>query len=372
MTTGSQGLGARQPDDGSAGQQPAAADATPVGDRVTAARRLLDAHFAVSDTPRGLVKRVLLPPARALTGHLVGAVDALSAGLVALERRVDSGERSAAARSDDLETRIRHLEARVRELEDGAVAVRAASAVGAATADGDRAATVDDVLDTAGYAEFERRFRGSREEILERQRDAVKHVAELAGGDDRLLDLGCGRGEWLEVLRETGVPAFGVDANEEMVGIGREQGLDLRHGDLVSYLEGIAPGTLGAVTGFHVAEHLPLPVLGRVLASAFRALRPGGILLMETPNPLNVVVGSASFYLDPTHLRPVHPFFFQFLVEQHGFTDVELHYVHPADERLVIDAGETAAAPDRVVEALSHAVFGAQDYLVVARRGAHA
>lgn len=229
-------------------------------------------------------------------------------------------------------------------------------------------------LDDSTYVEFERRFRGSPQEIKARQLDALRFVEPIAGSSAPLLDLGCGRGEWLEVLRDAGISAYGVDFNPRMVAEAHALELDARCEDAVTHLENLDESSLQGVSAFHFAEHVPLQVLTRVLDAAFLALRPGGLLLIETPNPTNLVVGSAAFYLDPTHLRPLHPDFLQFLVESRGFEDVRVHFVHPVIDSALLRAG----APDdgydpylsRVVESAEWALFGPQDYVVVARRGA--
>lgn len=232
-----------------------------------------------------------------------------------------------------------------------------------------------DLTETA-YVKFERRFRGSREEIRERQIDALRFVEPLIGASAPLLDLGCGRGEWLEVLRNAGITAYGVDSNEGMVAEAQGLGLDARAQDALAHLEHLPESSLQAVSAFHFVEHVPLRILTRVLDAAFVALREGGLLLLETPNPTNLVVGSAAFYLDPTHLRPLHPDYLQFLVEACGFTDVEVHFVHPAIDERQLREGAPGDAYDgrlrRVVESAEWALFGPQDYLVVGRRGATA
>jgi SAM-dependent methyltransferase len=227
-------------------------------------------------------------------------------------------------------------------------------------------------LDDPTYVEFERRFRGSPKEIKERQLDALRFVESIVGSPAPLLDLGCGRGEWLGVLRDAGISAYGVDTNAGMVADALALELDARCDDALTHMENLGESSLQAVSAFHFAEHVPLPFLTRVLDAALLALCPGGILLIETPNPTNLVVGSAAFYLDPTHLRPLHPDFLAFLVESRGFVDVEVHFVHPVIDEALLRAGDPDEGYDprlsRVVESAEWALFGPQDYVVVARR----
>jgi O-antigen chain-terminating methyltransferase len=301
--------------------------------------------------PRRAARRVVRAASRRLAGLLTRAAARLEPG---------AAWGAADAHVAVLERRLASVEGRARATE-AAVRRAAAGSMGAAL--------VTDDLDAAFYLDFEARFRGSREEIEARQWDAVRFVASLVGQDAPLLDLGAGRGEWLSVVGRAGIPAYGVDSNAEMAAAAAEAGLDVRVGDALEHLSHLEPGTLGAITAFHLVEHVPLAVLRRLLDLALRALRPGGLLLLETPNPTNLVVGSAAFYLDPTHVRPLHPHFLQFLVEQHGFEGVELHLVHPVDEELA-QSGQGTDRATRVLDAAAYAIFGPQDTVVFARRPA--
>ena len=180
--------------------------------------------------------------------------------------------------------------------------------------------SVPDVPD-AFYRAFEDRFRGSRELILGRLRAGYQRFVDRIGAEDgpRALDLGCGRGEWLEILREAGIPARGVDLDEGMLEAARAAGLDVERRDALDALRAEADGALALVSGFHIAEHLPFAVLLALMTEARRALRPGGLLILETPNPENLVVGTSSFHLDPTHVSPIPPDRMTFMAEYAGF-----------------------------------------------------
>lgn len=175
------------------------------------------------------------------------------------------------------------------------------------------------------YRAFEDRHRGSREAIQQRQRAYLSFLAPLARllPGPTLADLGCGRGEWLELVRAEGWSASGVDLDEGMLAACREIGLDVRREDAVSFLQGLPDASVAAVTAFHVVEHLPFDLLHALTAQALRVLRPGGLLILETPNPENLVVGSSAFYMDPTHARPLPPPLLAFLPEFHGFARVK-------------------------------------------------
>lgn len=225
------------------------------------------------------------------------------------------------------------------------------------------------------YKQLEDRFRGSRDEIIDRQRAYLADVANLKGGAAPVVDIGCGRGEWLELLKDNGIPAYGVDTNATFAEENQARGLDVRVGDAIEHLETLPEGSVGAVTGFHIAEHLPFPVLIRLIDAARKALRPGGALILETPNPSNLVVGASSFYVDPTHRNPLHPHLVEFLLSARGFRDVDLRFLHPANDQafVVPVAKEQTAEHDamsRIVDHLNWAFFGPQDFAVIGRRAA--
>ncbi|MFQ5351401.1 MAG: class I SAM-dependent methyltransferase, partial [Thermoanaerobaculia bacterium] len=161
------------------------------------------------------------------------------------------------------------------------------------------------------YLELEERFRGVEEEISRR---VAVYLPYLERGEE-VLDLGCGRGELLALLGERGVSARGVDSSDEMIRRCREQGLTAENADLLAALEATPEQSLGGVISLHVIEHLPSSSLPRLAALAWRALRPGGVLILETPNPMSLVVAARNFWLDPTHQRPVHPKMLSFCLE---------------------------------------------------------
>ena len=184
------------------------------------------------------------------------------------------------------------------------------------------------------YLEFEDRLRGSREEIKRRQEVYLEQVATAAAGtvSRPIIDVGCGRGEWLEVLQEHGCVARGVDLNRVMVAENKQRGLDVIERDVLAYLGELPAGSVGMVTGFHIIEHLPFAILARLFDECLRVLRPGGCVVFETPNPENLVVGAFSFYYDPTHRHPLPPQLTEFLAQHRGFADVEILRLHPRSE----------------------------------------
>jgi len=176
------------------------------------------------------------------------------------------------------------------------------------------------------YRAFEDRFRGSRPLIKERLKVYAPFLARLTESfaDAKAIDLGCGRGEWLELLQESGFYAQGVDLDEDMLAACTEVALDVRKGDAITFLKDLPAETYSLVSAFHLVEHISFSQLRELVSEAHRVLRPGGLLIMETPNPENLVVGSNSFYLDPTHQRPIPPALLNFIPEYVGFNRTKI------------------------------------------------
>ncbi|AHE98512.1 class I SAM-dependent methyltransferase [Thioalkalivibrio paradoxus] len=171
------------------------------------------------------------------------------------------------------------------------------------------------------YRAFEERYRGPRELIKGRLKVYFPFIDGLRSVHPgmKALDLGCGRGEWLELMREHAIEAQGVDLDTGMLQACRDLDLDVVQKDAVRHLQGQPGASFGVVSAFHVAEHLPFEALQDLVRAALRVLLPGGLLILETPNPENLVVGTANFYLDPTHIRPIPAPLLAFLPEFHGF-----------------------------------------------------
>jgi O-antigen chain-terminating methyltransferase len=258
----------------------------------------------------------------------------------------------------------------------GALAV-AGPAAGEGAEPVETLARLERARDEQAYVAFERRFRGTEEEIRERVSRHVETLEDVKGLGD-VLDLGCGRGEAVAALREAGLPARGVDASAEMVRQCAERGLPAEEGDLFEHLAGVPEGSLGAVVSFHVIEHLPATSLDRLARLAWRALAPGGALILETPSPLSLVVAARSFWLDPTHLRPVHPDTLVHLVREAGIEPGERLDLSPFEERDRLPEIDLASVPEdqrdladkinRLRDTLDDLLFGYQDYAVVGRK----
>lgn len=217
------------------------------------------------------------------------------------------------------------------------------------------------------YAAFEAAFRGSREAIMRRCEPYVAWVDQCGAGsaDAPILDIACGRGEWLELLRHKGKVAKGVDLNETFVKHCASLNLDVEKKDAIAYLKGLPDASIGAITSMHLVEHLPFEVMVELIDESLRVLRPGGFLALETPNPENMTVGAHWFYMDPTHRNPIPPLMLRWLVEERGFQESRI-------ERLTF--GRESSAPPKVddavpgaatINALVELVSAPADYAIV-------
>ena len=233
------------------------------------------------------------------------------------------------------------------------------------------AAAASRAADDSTYAAFENRFRGSAEEIRERLQSYAGLFSSLAP----VVDLGCGRGEFLETLRAKGIDARGVEGNVHLARECRLKGLDVTRGDLLAFLRAEPDVSLGGVFAAQVAEHLPPPVLEQMLREAHRVLRPGGLLVLETVNPRSVIGFLEVYNRDLTHERPLHPDTLSFLAAACGFTDVRVEMRSPVDPAARLQAVPVDGLPPRAAEALNENVarlngllYGPQEYALLARR----
>jgi len=188
----------------------------------------------------------------------------------------------------------------------------------------------EDHIFDAMYATFEDKFRGTRQDIKNRQRVYLSYIQEASDKTSvaPIIDVGCGRGEWLELLKEGGFDAKGIDLNKIMIGTCQELNLSVVEADAIDYLRSLPANSLCAVTGFHIIEHLPFKTLIMLFDESFRVLKPGGIVIFETPNPENLLVGACTFYTDPSHIKPLVPMTMQFIAEDRGFSKVEIIRLH--------------------------------------------
>jgi 2-polyprenyl-3-methyl-5-hydroxy-6-metoxy-1,4-benzoquinol methylase len=214
------------------------------------------------------------------------------------------------------------------------------------------------------YFAFESRMRGSVESIRARQRRYLDDLREAGP----VLDIGCGRGELLGLLREAGVEARGIDADADMVAYAQGDGLDVEQADLVEHLQGLSVESLGAIFMGQVVEHLPAPTLVHALRLAAAKLRPGGVLIAETINPLSPIA-LRNYFADLTHAQPLVPETLELLARQSGFAQTEIRFLNEPAERLTEPDDPVIAAN---VRRLNDLLFAPLDYALVARTAPHA
>src|SRR5918995_955648 len=303
--------------------------------------------------PKGFVKRVLrklmrwyveplAADQRVFNDSLLKLVDALS----------ERADRVAAARWE-IERLVRELEERLARLERRGVSSGGPTPAPVTVAAQPAAASVPD------YFAFESRMRGSVDLIRERQRRYVDDFREAGP----VLDVGCGRGELLALLRQAGVEARGIDADADMVAFARGEGLDVEQADLVVYLEALPDRSLGGIFMGQVVEHLPPATLVRALRLAASKLRPGGLLVAETINPISPIA-LRNYFADLTHAQPLVPETLELLARQAGFAETEVRFLNEPAERLTEPDDPVIAAN---VRRLNELLFAPLDYALVAR-----
>lgn len=204
------------------------------------------------------------------------------------------------------------------------------------------------------WMKFSERFRGSEEDIRARQQ---MYVARFRNHSP-LLDIGCGRGEILQIFRDAGIPATGIDSNDDCIALCRSNGLDAEKADLFTYLSALPDASLGGIVCCQVVEHLPRPRVPEMIRLAHAKLRDGGLLAIETPNPECLAIFATHFYLDPTHEHPIPPALANFYLEEAGFGRIEIERLSPARESMPSLAGLPDDFRREFFGYLDYAVFG--------------
>jgi SAM-dependent methyltransferase len=308
--------------------------------------------------PKGVVKRFLRKLMRWYVEPLAADQRVFNDSVLKLVDALSERADSSAAARDQAERLVRELEERLARLERrGSAAGHSGAPAPATVAAQPAAASVPD------YFAYESRMRGSVDSIRERQRLYVDILRDAAP----VLDVGCGRGELLGLLREAGVEARGIDADSDMVAYARGDGLDVEQADLVEYLQRAGDDSLGAIFMAQVVEHLPAPTLVQTFQLAVAKLRPGGVLVAETINPLSPIA-LRNYFADLTHAQPLVPETLELLARQSGFAETEIRFLNEPAERLTEPADPVIAAN---VRRLNDLLFAPLDYALVARTAAH-
>jgi SAM-dependent methyltransferase len=296
--------------------------------------------------------------------------------LAARERRMQAAMAALGAGQDELRTSVAAAHQAILDLSRRFRAAAPAS-VGAAPTAPNTESGVDPI--THRYVGFEDLFRGSPETI----RAAVEDYVPIFEGRTDVLDIGCGRGEFLSLLAGRGVSARGIDVNAAMADLCREKGLDAIGGDALSYLRSLGDGSLGGLFSAQVVEHLEPGYLTNLLAAAFEKLRPGAPIVLETINPSCWFAFFESYIRDLTHVRPLHPDTLRFLLVASGFQQVEIRFRAPYPEHeklqrvalprdlpgtLGRDLHDAADTFNANVEKINALLFTHLDYAAIGRR----
>jgi SAM-dependent methyltransferase len=233
---------------------------------------------------------------------------------------------------------------------------------------------IPDKGDAGNYFLFEERFRGTRETITQRQKVFLPYFEKCS----RVLDIGCGRGEFLDILKDHAVCATGVDSDPHMIAYCRSRQMNVVQSDAIAYLESLEDSWLDGIFMDQVAEHLDPGYLNRLLSLCYRKMRSNGIIIIETVNPLSFT-SFANFYIDLTHKRPIHPETLHFVLTASGFRVYETRFLSPVPDEDRLQKMPGIPASDGMsqkniniynenIERLNQVLFGAQDYAVIARR----
>lgn len=216
------------------------------------------------------------------------------------------------------------------------------------------------------YLNFENYFRGEENTI----RDRLLRYTPYFSGLTNVVDLGCGRGEFLSIMAENGIKAHGVDMNEAMVNICLKKGLDISHEDCLDYLAAQQSESIEGIFSSQLIEHLSLIQLKKLIRLAYEKLSSNGVLILETVNPMALGVYCYGFYIDPTHIKPVHPAMLRFMAEQEGFSVAEVNFINEFPEEYHFDiTNDMQEGTKSAFIKLDELIFGCQDYFLMCRKG---
>lgn len=222
-----------------------------------------------------------------------------------------------------------------------------------------------DTIPDEWYVDFEDKFRGDSEIIKKRLEDYLEYYKDK----EKVVDLGCGRGEFLQLLSEKGIQAEGVDTNETMVKHCKEQGLNVSKQDCLEFLKKQKKESLGGIFASQLVEHIDRNTLYHLITTAYNKLEKDGVLILETVNPLTLGVFCYGFYIDPTHTIPVHPAMLRFMAEEAGFEVEPVGFLNEFPDEYKFKTNENMNSDNvTVVNKLNEQIFGAQDYYLICRK----
>ena len=233
----------------------------------------------------------------------------------------------------------------------------------------------DDDYESLAYFDFFNRFRSPSGIVKQRQLPFIKYFL----GCGNVLSIGCGRGEFLELLRAQGIACTGIDVDDKMVEYCKKRGLNVLKADALSYLRGLDNESLDGIFTDDLVEHLETAYLFRMLRLCYRKLKPGRYLVNVTLNPLSWATYAGIYLLDPTHKRPIHPETMRFFLDSSGFNDVDIEFISSKSgsdrlKRIEItpemgeEAREIARINNRNVDMLNVSIYGPENYAAIAKK----
>lgn len=226
----------------------------------------------------------------------------------------------------------------------------------------------EDVYDGIDYFKFQEQMRGSIDDIKDRQMQYLPYFESCS----RVIDLGCGRGEFLEDLRDHGIYGIGVDAYDKSVKFCRKRDLQVVEGDAIEFLSQQETNSVDGVFSAQLVEHLSPGKVLQMCRESYRVMRPGSYIVLETPNPMSLSIYMKSFYIDPTHKNPVHPKLLEYYLRESGFCNIQVLFPPNRDNfRFPLLDADYCKNLDKFndgVNLLSDTIFGSEDYAIVAQK----
>jgi O-antigen chain-terminating methyltransferase len=301
-------------------------------------------------------------------GQRFGSLDARNSELAAIVEAVRAAQSEAQAQARTHYEEFRLTRERVLRAERRLRRLLSGETVNGAAPSHEKSLAPSRPETGMDYAGFEDHMRDSRI-IKDRQRGYLKYFA----GRAPVIDVGCGKGEFLELMREAGIEAKGLDLDLDMVLQCREKGLDVERCDAIDYLAGQPDGTVGGIFSAQVIEHLTSAQLSALITLSWRKLAPGAIMVLETLNPESLFVHYKWFWMDPSHVRLVHPLTLQLMLESAGFSQLSCRLTSPPVDVFPIpplQGNGTAALEEfnRATDSLNKLIYAEQEYYVVARK----
>jgi len=226
---------------------------------------------------------------------------------------------------------------------------------------------IKDEISPVQYSDFEKRFRGDSEKIYERQKKYIQYFKE----HQNILDIGCGRGEFIQLLSENNIDAEGIDISSSMLKEAKDKGLKCSEEDALQFLKNRKENSLGGIFSAQVIEHFPANYLIKIVAESHRVLRKGGIIIFETLNPLSLFALTNIYFLDITHQKPLHPEFMRYLFKAYNFSNVDILYSEPLDKHYLeeIPIGNGIAKQfNSNVDKLNKILFSSPDYAIIGKK----